>query len=916
MGRACLLAAVLTLWAWPAAAQPPDAPDPEELLIARALQRVERALAAGDRAAWLSLISVIADADAAGQFFDASVPPGVTRAVVHERDRQPLEGALPGDGYRLVVEVFIESGPRGQLSTWQLDIRRPASAGADEQGESPWRIVGQERLSQVDTLHRLALNAERVFQARDFVISSVDFDLRLASGSVFVADTADGVTAAVLVGDGLMSFHPTPRTEQGQVRLFAGDDKVESRFDTAFVRINPADFAPLLSGEALTPATADPRQLTKAREVFDDEVSKSLSLDLSDLSREIWSILPPPGDLIAEVRTKRFRALTYARSSSEAEDVTFFSRDRQKNIAIYASPQKLASRGFFYDEDDLTEYDILDHEIDLDVTPERDWVVGTSTIRLRIKAFVLGALNLRLADTLTVSSITSKELGRLLFLRVRNQNAVVVNLPTLVSRDSELTLNVRYQGRLERQAIDAESIQQSRSAARTEDQPVVPPEPNWLFSNRANWYPQSPVTDYATATLRVAVPPDYAVTASGVPESSEPEVLPATPGAPARHLYSFRSAHPMRYLGVVVSRMARVDAATVALDIVVPEAPPPVSISIKEFFAAPKPPPVGGRNTVELVTMGNRRQEGRARDALPEAADILRFYASIVGDAPYPAFTAVMVEDELPGGHSPPFFAVVNNPPPWTPFVRRNDPAAFNDFPEFVLAHEIAHQWWGQAVGWKNYHEQWISEGFAQYFATLYARERRGDGVYRSAIRSLRRWSHEHSDQGPISLGYRLGHVKNQSRVFRALVYNKGAAVLHMLRRFIGDDAFLSGLRAFYTAFRYRKAGTDDLRQAMEAASGQPLERFFARWVLDSGLPRVRLQTAVRDGAVEVTYEQVGEVFDVPLTVTLQYTDGTSEDHVIRLTDATGSATVAARSAVKSVDVNRDDFALGQFDRR
>lgn len=918
MSRACLLAAALVLWALPVLAQPAE-PDPDELLITRLLQRIETALAANDRAAWLSLISVNGDTGAAGEFFDASVPRGVTRAVVRERDRHALDGALPGDGYQLVVEVFAESGPRGQLATWRLDIRRPAGAGADELGETPWRIVAHDRLSQVDTLHRLAVNGARMFQARDFVLTSVDFELKLVTGSVFVADTTEGVTAAVLVGDGLMSFHPAPKTERGQVRLFSGQDTVESRFDAAFVRVNPYDFEPLLAAGTLVAAPVDGRQLARAREIFDEDVAKSFSLDLSDLSRDTWSILPQPGDVIAEVRTRKYRTLTYARAGGEAEDVTFFNRERKKNISIYASPQKLASRGDFYDEDDLTEYDVLDHQIDLEVFPDRDWIVGTSTLKLRVKAFVLGALNLKLADTLTVSSITSKELGRLLFLRVKNQSAIVVNLPTPVSRDYELTLTVQYQGRLERQAIDAESIvlQESRPVLRPEDSPIIAAEPNWLFSNRAAWYPQSPVTDYATATLRVAVPGEFLVAASGMPESSEAAPLPPLPGGPPRRLFSFATAHPVRYLGVVVSRMTRVDAATVALDIVVPPAPPaPKSISVKELFAAPKPSPVGSRNTVDLVVMANRRQEGRARDALPVAADILRFYAGIMGDVPYPSFTIAMLESELPGGHSPPYFAVLNNPLPAAPFVWRNDPAMFSDFPEFVMAHEIAHQWWGQAVGWKNYHEQWMSEGFAQYFATLYAREKRGENTYRSAIRNLRRWSQAQSDQGPIALGYRLGHIRNESRVFRALVYNKGAAVLHMLRRFVGDDAFLTGLRAFYGEFRYRKAGTDDLRLAMEKASGQPLERFFARWVLDATLPRVRYSTTVQAGGVDVAYEQVGEVFDVPVTVTLQYVDGTSEDQVVRFTDASGTISLKARAAVRNVELNRDDLALGTFDRR
>ena len=92
-----------------------------------------------------------------------------------------------------------------------------------------------------------------------------------------------------------------------------------------------------------------------------------------------------------------------------------------------------------------------------------------------------------------------------------------------------------------------------------------------------------------------------------------------------------------------------------------------------------------------------------------------------------------LVESDLPGGHSPAYFAVLNQPLPTTPLTWRNDPASFDSFPEFFLAHEVAHQWWGQAVGWRNYHEQWLSEGFAQYFAALYAQHQRGDECSRRA---------------------------------------------------------------------------------------------------------------------------------------------------------------------------------------
>src|SRR5260370_1457861 len=103
----------------------------------------------------------------------------------------------------------------------------------------------------------------------------------------------------------------------------------------------------------------------------------------------------------------------------------------------------------------------------------------------------------------------------------------------------------------------------------------------------------------------------------------------------------------------------------------------------------------------------------------------------------------------------------------------------------------------------------------------------------------MTRWTIKRSDQGRVYLGYRLGHLKNDSRVFRAIVYNKGAIVLHMLRRLVGDEAFFRGVRRFYAESRYHKVGSDTLRVAMEAESDRSLERFFERWIYGSTLPQI-----------------------------------------------------------------------------
>ena len=906
---------------------PSRALDDEDLTIQAFLQAVETSISTMDRSRWTDLLSPTADKDQALEFFEAMVPRGITRVVVKERDRSALQGTLPGEGFRLVVEVFMETGPRGRIATWNLDIRRPRG---ENLGRQPWRILSEDRLASIEGLHRLAMHSEKQFAAKNLVLKAVDFELRLPSGDVFVSETPEGVTAIVLLGEGALIFQPSPKEERGQLKLFAGVEALETPFTSAFVRLNPFEFDQRAIGDMLQPVAVDSRTYRRGLGVFDEAVPKSFNLDLSDLSRDTWSLLPQPGDFVAEIKTRRFDDLTYARSSGEPEDVTLFQRARKRNIAAYASEQKLQSRGRFFDEDDSIDYDVLDYDIDASFYPEREWMEGRTRMKIRIKSHAIGVLTLRFAESLNVSSVYSDEFGRLLFLRVRNQNNVLINLPSPVARDFPMTLTITYSGRLARQGILDESIvpEVEQRNSQPDDGPLVPSEGKWLFSNRNYWYPQNQVTDYATAHIRLTVPAEFSVVASGIPEGGSPGPAPAATLENSSRLvprlaYSFVTPQPVRYFGIVISRMLRVDAATVALDIVPARATVPdmrgtstLEQQINRINAAAASRPVGARNTVQLTVEANRRQESRGRDAMGTAAEVLRLYSGLTGDVPYDAITLAMVEDDVPGGHAPGYFAMLNNPPPVAAYNWRNDPAAFQGFPEFFLAHELAHQWFGQAVGWKNYHEQWLSEGFAQYFAALFAKEKRGENAFRDVLRQFRRWAIEDSDQGPVYLGYRLGHIKGESRVFRALVYNKGAAVLHMLRRLIGDEAFFRGVKNFYAENRFKKAGTDDLRQAMERASGRDLNRFFERWIYDNGIPRLRYSAAVEGSEVMVRFEQAGDIYDVPVTIAVTYTDNKTSEFVVIVNDALNVAQFATTGTVRSVEVNPDGAAVAIIDRK
>ena len=889
MGRFLLLVVCLVGAAAPATAQERPrtaAADP----VATLLTRLEQMMVRGEREQFAGMFGQgVAEAGIRRYESDLFLP-GAVKAVVRERERAPLEGAPPGDGFRLVVEFFVATNGRARILTTGMDVRRPPNGDL-----ASWRIVTLEGISSVDGLYRLRLDTEKPLAAKNFKVTSEDLTISLDEGTVFPVQTDEGVTGMVLVGRGEMQFQPAPPAERGQLRIFSGRETLNAAFETAFIRLNPTDYRTQVAALQLPAAAIDLRAVRRAESVFERLSPKSFLVDLRDLSSDEWYLLPPNKDFVAEVDTRRYDTLTFSRSSAQAEDVSLFQRENKKTVALYASAAKLAARGRFYSDDAFRDYDVQDFNVDIAVQPERQIIQGRTRLAIRVRSTSMSSVTLRLADALQVRSVVSVEYGPLLHLRVRGQDTVLVSLPRVVPQDSDLTLIVTYDGRLTSQDLDVDTVAVAPDPGQDAAQTLFPVEPHYLLSNRTYWYPQNPVWDFATATIRVTVPDGYRSVASG-------ELVPASQVVPLRDglalangtTFVFRSDQPLRYLAIVVSRLTRVSEKPMTIE-------------------ASRPGADIDKVTVSVETQP--RLQGRGRQLATQVEEIMRFYSTLVGEAPFPSMTIALVESELPGGHSPGYFAVLNDPVPTGNQTWRGDPASFDGFPEFFLAHELAHQWWGQALGWKNYHEQWLSEGFAQYFAALYGRQARGDRVFGDMLKQFRRWSLSQSEQGPVHLGYRLGHIKTDLRVYRAIVYNKGAAVLHMLRRLLGDEAFFAGLRRFYDDRRFQKAGTDDLERALEAESGRTLDRFFERWIYGTDIPRITFKSTIGDGQVTVRFTQPNDkVFDLPVTVTLTMTDGKTRDVIVPVTEADVEHIIPTDTPVRRVQVNLDSAAIAEFD--
>jgi Peptidase family M1 domain len=897
MALRLLLALALVLGAVPPAAGQPATPAADA--IAAFVDRL-RELALKGNIQGVTALSVSAkDAD---EFVRGMTPPP-SEIVIKERDRLPL----PDGAQRLLLEIFSARQAEARVFTWQMDVA--VAPGGDAADPGAWRIVRLDRLSFVSGLFKLALDVSRQYDVRNLTLKGADLTLQIATGAAFVATTPDGPTAIVLLGPGRLQFSPPDPSERTQIKIFSGSEGLTADFDAVLVRIRPSDFATSFADGTLTQRVVAPTDARRASSYFEEYIGRTLNVDLNDLNRDRWSLLPQPGDLIAEIRTKRYGTLTYARIQSDAEDVSFFDRRRKKNIAVYASREKLAARGRFYSEDDGIDYDIVSYDIEADFRPERLWIDGRAGLALKILTPAANSITLKIADPLIVRSVVAKELGRLMFLRVVGQNAVIVNFPVPVPEGTMLNMQVVYGGRLEPQELDREAIVLDQ-----EQEPVMlQPEPRYIYSNRSYWYPQATVADYATARLEITVPAEYDAVASGTPAGPPARAAgPVKPGERPRKMFVFNSDKPLRYLACVISRFNLVATTDLVLSLTDQR-----RATISGSEAPPHGPdndPDNSESSLSLAVQANPRQASRGRNTAERSAAIFQFYASIIGSVPYPSFTLALSESDLPGGHSPAYFAILNQPLPTTPYVWRNDPVSFTGYPTFFLAHELGHQWWGQAIGWKNYHEQWLSEGFAQYFAAMYAEKERGNDTFVDVLRQMRRWAIEASAQGPVYLGYRLGHVKGDSRVFRAVIYNKAAMVLHMLRRLIGDDAFFRGIRMFYADWQFRKAGTDDLRAAMEKASGQDLSAYFEAWIFRTEVPLLQVRHTVQGSTATVTVEQRGEVIPVPVSVTLVYTSGSTERVTFPVTEKTVTRTLPLTGALRELVVNQED-SVAVFER-
>ena len=241
-----------------------------------------------------------------------------------------------------------------------------------------------------------------------------------------------------------------------------------------------------------------------------------------------------------------------------------------------------------------------------------------------------------------------------------------------------------------------------------------------------------------------------------------------------------------------------------------------------------------------------------------------------------------------------------------------------------VIIHEVAHQWFGNAVTEADWDDVWLSEGFATYFTLLFREHAYGRDDFVDGLKSAAERVFAQYDQDP---DYRIVHdnLDDMSRVTSGATYQKGAWVLHMLRKRMGDEAFWAGIRAYYAAHLNGIATTDDFRRAMEQAAGENLEAFFRQWLYEGGNPHLagwwRYDPTAQAVSIEIrqTQTNVGP-FDLPLEVGIYM--GASERptaiHTVHVTSGFHRFVIPVPGEPEDVRLDPDSWALftADFGRR
>ena len=697
------------------------------------------------------------------------------------------------------------------------------------QGSSPAPSTSLYKELKNFSLGSSNVRAEHLVLKRDRV--TITFE----SGTFyFPAPVAGKVRGAVFIGDGL--FHadpPSSEFEKENVRRLLNADEVDSNFKTAVLRFTDDTYSDLGAGSRAE--TQTPEQATKLAEQLDGRVLEETGANLS--ARQVISIVnhEPLGFFFMQVDgghrgrfsflldyQARIPAANFAINAGERGLIYAFDKifgETDVWMAFHSEADYQRGRAAYSDQDDLIA--ISKYALTVDVTEPKKWLKLTTHIDCAAKSDGLVAIPFLVGEDLSYYEDQRRK-KQLRVSSARLGDGTPVEWIQEPWEGGFTVLLPFAAGNKQAFTLEVTLSGEFMFEAQTVSETYFP-------LRTTTWFPRHGYLQRSLFDVEFRHRKRDTVASVGTLIRDE-----VAPGVKDQRITEFRLDHAIALISFGVgSYEIHKDVAKMANGQSLP----------LEFYSIP-----------------GRLAAIKEDFILAELNNCVRYFSALFGDYPYPVFRGAF--HPFPYGQG---F-------PTTLMIPGADQAS--KYTYLFIAHETAHQWWGDSVLWRSYRDQWLSEGFAEYSGLLYTQMRDKTSSERDLIDDARRSlslpprtlsgvgkGHLY-EIGPLVMGHRL-NTRETEGAYTALIYNKGALVLRMLHFLFTDPQtgngkpFFEMMGDFAREYSGRAASTDDFFAVVNAHVGQTalartygyknLNWFYRQWVLQSYLPTYRLTYALED---------------------------------------------------------------------
>jgi hypothetical protein len=795
-------------------------------------------------------------------------------AVTDAQGRYKVEG-LPAGSYSIRVSVKgFNEARRDDVkvaddSAASIDLRLEITP-VEAQVKVPVQKGNQDPVYQA--LRQLGRN-DQDFAGDYAVVNNLTLkrdaaSFTLKSGELyFITPVENRVVAAVFIGDGELSLTPPTEVEKNSLKIFTGAGAISEPFSHLVLRFTDKTFQEIKASPNATMKTGGPAA-SQARGLYRDnqDLLRKRLRDNREL-RTLFDLYNPnrEGYFTAFIDGKRFNKLVFVLEplgvpGAMPEEVALFSYGETDGglwTAFHLEDEY--KKGSVSSAEDRRLIDITRHEIDAAIKGSH--LAATDRVSFRSLQAGTRVVPFDLYGSLRVTRVTDADGNDLSFVQEdKNEDSDFgVILPKPLDAGQNYQLTVQYDGN--------DALRDSGGG-------------NYILIPRSTWYPGNAnalyAEDRAIFDMTFRYPKNYTFVGTGAPVAADTRegdlaVAKWSSGQTELGVAGFNYG---RFKKKVISDKDSGYDVEFYANVEVPD-------ELREIQQAIDDAERRGIKT--MTTLGSISTTAIADAALADAQNATRIYNLFFGKLPFNRIAMTQQPAGFFGQAWPtlvymPYLAYIDTTQRTQLLGARG---GTDTFWRYVAPHEIAHQWWGHIIGWDSYRDQWMSEGFAEFSASLYVQFIRGNDKFVDFWEDQRQRIIQASPAtkdkkpytvGPVTQGYRLNSGKTGA-IAQNLIYPKGAYILHMLRMMMyqqgrgGDARFQEMMKDFVQTHFNKAVSTEDFKaivekhmtKEMNVDNSGKMDWFFNEWVYGTQVPAYKFQYNVTsDGLLTGKLTQSG----------------------------------------------------------